>query len=108
MKTFVFDGYTIIAGQNARENDKLTLQASGNDLWFHAENTPGSHVIIKDAVDIGKDVIQYAARIAASMSKRQGGVNVIYTNIHNVEKRKFSKPGEVVVETYQRVYINLK
>ena len=98
MKTFVFDGYTIIAGQNARENDKLTLQASGNDLWFHAENTPGSHVIIKDALDVAKDVIQYAARIAASMSKRQGGVNVIYTNIHNVEKRSFRNRGKLLLK----------
>ncbi|AAC96548.1 hypothetical protein PBCV1_A180R [Paramecium bursaria Chlorella virus 1] len=108
MKTINFNGYTIVAGQNARENDMLTLQSSGNDMWFHVENIPGSHVILKDAVEVTKDVINYAAFIAASMSKGKGNVNVIYTNIYNVEKRKFSKPGEVFVESYQHVSINLK
>jgi predicted ribosome quality control (RQC) complex YloA/Tae2 family protein len=110
MKTFYINGYTIIAGQNARENDVLTLGASGNDMWFHAENIPGSHVIIKDAIGITQDIIQYAASLAADFSKARGNannVNVIYTNIYNVEKNRFSKAGEVTVKTFQRVRVKI-
>lgn len=106
MKTFVFDGYTILAGQNSRENDMLTLGSSGDDLWFHAENVPGSHVVMKNAVHVSRDAIVYCARIAAAMSKSQNDiVSVIYTSIFNVEKKRFSKHGEVVVETFQRVKV---
>ena len=47
MKKFVIDGFNVDVGQNARENDVLTLGASGKDIWFHVENYPGSHVILR-------------------------------------------------------------
>ena len=42
------DGYTIFVGKNNKQNDTLTFKtATSNDLWLHAKNIPGSHVIIK-------------------------------------------------------------
>lgn len=106
MKTHSYQGYTIVAGQSARENDMLTLSASCSDMWFHAEDVPGSHVLIRNSENVTKDVIRYAAELAAKLSKSPlGNSSVIYTNVLNVEKRKHSKPGEVVVDTFDRIFV---
>lgn len=42
------DGYPIFVGRNARENDALTFGlARSEDLWLHARNVPGSHVVVR-------------------------------------------------------------
>ena len=42
------DGSLILVGRNNRQNDNLTFRtAAPTDLWFHAQNIPGSHVILK-------------------------------------------------------------
>ena len=106
MKTFTFQGFTIVAGQNARENDILTMTASCSDLWFHAEDVPGSHVLIRNSENVPEDVIQYAAKLAVKLSKSPIGISsVIYTDVSNVEKRKHAKPGEVVVNTFKRIVV---
>jgi predicted ribosome quality control (RQC) complex YloA/Tae2 family protein len=104
MKTFTFQGFAIVAGENARENDILTMTASCGDLWFHAEDVPGSHVLIRNSENASQDVILYAAKLAAKLSKSSIG-NVIYTDVSNVEKRKHAKPGEVVVEIFERIVV---
>ena len=107
MKSFSFQGYTIDAGQSARENDILTLTASCSDMWLHAEGVAGSHVLIRNSENVTKDVIRYAAELAAKLSKAPvGNSSVIYTNVSNVEKRKRAKSGEVVVETFERILIS--
>jgi predicted ribosome quality control (RQC) complex YloA/Tae2 family protein len=106
MKTFSFQGFTIVAGQSARENDILTMTASCSDLWFHAEDVPGSHVLIRNSENATEDVIQYAAKLAVKLSKSPiGNSSVIYTDVSNVEKRKHAKPGEVVVNTFKRIVV---
>jgi len=106
MKSFSFQGYTIDAGQSARENDILTLSASCSDMWLHAEGVAGSHVLIRNSENVTKDVIRYAAELAAKLSKAPvGNSSVIYTNVSNVEKRKRAKPGEVVVEIFERILV---
>ena len=42
------DGFHIYVGKNNLQNDWLTFEfAVGNDWWFHAKNTPGSHVVVR-------------------------------------------------------------
>ena len=46
-KEFNIDGYKILVGKNAKKNDELTLKvAKKDDLWLHAKDVAGSHVVI--------------------------------------------------------------
>ncbi len=46
------DGFTILVGKNNRQNDELTMRlAAPGDLWLHAKDIPGSHVVVRLAGD---------------------------------------------------------
>lgn len=100
---FIFDNYKIWIGKNAQQNYVLTLKyAHKEDLWLHAKDCPGSHVILKNQAgkNFPKNVIEKAASIAAWYSKKktEGLVSVIVTPKKYVRKIKGSAPGNVVVE----------
>ena len=100
---FYFKGYHILVGKNAQGNDALTLKHSfKEDLWLHAKDVSGSHVLIKHQAGkkFPKDVIEYAASLAAYNSKRKNEslCPVIVTPKKFVRKRKGDPPGAVVVE----------
>ena len=108
MKKFIIDGFNVDVGQNARENDVLTLGAASKDIWFHVENYPGSHVILRNpAEDINRATIHEVAKLAAVHSKRSGNVDVIYTEAIHVEKRRFAKAGEVEVSVFSRIKVRV-
>jgi predicted ribosome quality control (RQC) complex YloA/Tae2 family protein len=94
----------VIVGRSNKENDEITFNvAASTDLWFHAHNVPGSHVILKSRG--GKDgapaaIIQQAASIAAHFSKARhsGLVPVIYTQRKYVRKVRGANPGQVTCE----------
>lgn len=94
------DGFPILVGRGARENDQLTLRfARGNDLWLHVSGGPGAHVVIR--VPTGKSVpletLLDAAALAVQYSPRRGrsGVEVVYTPAKNVRKPRGAAPGLV-------------
>lgn len=96
------DGFTILIGKNSRQNEDVTFhQASANDLWLHARNIPGSHVIVKAA---GRAVpprtIEQAACLAAYYSQARGSthVPVDYTLQRYVRHMKGGGPGMVIYE----------
>jgi predicted ribosome quality control (RQC) complex YloA/Tae2 family protein len=96
-------GYKIWVGKNAKNNDKLTLHhAHKNDLWLHAKDVSGSHVIIKykSGEVFPKPVIAFAAQLAAYFSKRKTDslCPVIYTPKKYVRKPKGYADGAVKVE----------
>jgi predicted ribosome quality control (RQC) complex YloA/Tae2 family protein len=100
---FEFRGYRILVGKNAQGNDELTSRYSyKEDLWLHAKDVSGSHVLIKhqSGKKIPKDVIEYAASLAAYNSKRktESLCPVIVTPRKFVRKRKGDPPGAVIVE----------
>ena len=100
---FEFKGYKIWVGRNAECNDKLTLKHSyKEDLWLHAKDVAGSHVLIKhqSGKNFPKDVIERAAELAAYNSKRKTDslCPVIVTPKKFVRKRKGDPAGAVVVE----------
>jgi hypothetical protein len=108
MKKFIIDGFNVDVGQNARENDILTLGAASQDIWFHVENYPGSHVILRKTTgDINEGTIREVAKLAAAHSKRSGNVDVIYTEAIHVEKRRFAKAGEVEVSVFSRIKVHV-
>lgn len=98
--------YRIWVGKNAQSNDVLTLKYSyKDDLWLHAKDVSGSHVLIKYQAgkQFPKDVIAYAASLAAYNSKRKNEslCPVIVTPKKFVRKRKGDPPGAVIVEREQ-------
>jgi predicted ribosome quality control (RQC) complex YloA/Tae2 family protein len=100
---FLFKGYKIWVGRSAESNDVLTLKLSyKEDLWLHAKDVSGSHVLIKHQAgkNFPKDVIERAAELAAFNSKRKNDslCPVIVTPKKFVRKRKGDPAGMVVVE----------
>ncbi|WP_422003718.1 NFACT RNA binding domain-containing protein [Roseivirga pacifica] len=102
-KAFEVDGFKVWVGKNAKSNDQLTLKLSyKEDVWLHAKDCPGSHVLIKHQAgkSIAKHTLERVAEIAAYYSKRKTDslVPVIYTSAKFVRKRKGSPAGQVVVD----------
>lgn len=101
-KVFEVGGFQIWVGKNAKNNDLLTQSAHKEDLWLHAKDVSGSHVIIKykSGRPFPKPVVERAAQLAAYYSQRKTDslCPVIYTPKKFVRKRKGASPGEVVVE----------
>lgn len=107
---FVFREFRIWVGKNAIANDLLTLKFSHKeDLWLHAKDVSGSHVLIKhqSGKNFPKDVIGYAASLAAYNSKRRNEslCPVIVTPKKFVRKRKGDPAGAVVVEREEIVMV---
>ena len=106
-----FEGYTIYVGKNNKQNDYLTLKlAKNSDLWFHTKEIPGSHVIVvkKPDEEIPDNVILKAATLASVHSKAKGAAKtpVDYTIVKNVKKPNGAKPGMVIYDNYNTLYIN--
>lgn len=98
------DGFHIYVGKNNLQNDRLTFKvANTKDLWFHAKNMPGSHVIVKleGAEDIPDATYEEAARLAAfySSGKTTPKVEIDYTRRGNLKKPPKSAPGYVIYHT---------
>ncbi len=98
-----FQEFTIRVGKNASANDELTLRHTHKeDLWLHAKDTPGSHVVIrhKAGKPFPKEVIEFAAGLAAGNSSRKTDslCPVAYTPAKYVRKRKGDAPGMVVLQ----------
>ncbi|MGF1494172.1 MAG: NFACT family protein [Microcoleaceae cyanobacterium] len=94
-------GFDLWVGRNNRQNDQLTFDVAGTyDLWFHTQEIPGSHVLLRlDAGVIPDDKdLQFAANVAAFYSKaRQSDqAPVIYTKPKHIYKPKGAKPGMVI------------
>lgn len=102
-KRFFYQGFDIWVGKNAKNNDLLTQKyAHKDDLWLHAKDVSGSHVVVKhqSGKPFPKDVIEKAASLAAFYSKRSNDTlcPVIYTLKKYVRKTKDLAPGQVLVE----------
>ena len=102
MKFVSPSGIPILVGKNNLQNDKLTFSAEPDEVWMHAKDMPGSHVIVASAAP--DDVtLQMAARLAARYSS--GGtstrVPVDMTRRKFVKKPSGAKPG-FVIYTHQR------
>lgn len=94
-------GYQLLVGRNNRQNDRLTFRTANDyDLWFHTQEIPGSHVLLRLApgeVAQEKD-LEFAANITAyySQARESEVVPVIYTKPKYVYKPKGAKPGMAI------------
>ncbi len=103
------DGFAIYVGRNNRQNDQLTLRmADRRDLWLHTQKIHGSHVIIACAGQQPPDrTITEAAMLAAyySQARQSQNVPVDCTAVRNVKKPSGAKPGMVIYDHYNTVYV---
>ncbi|WP_229203320.1 NFACT RNA binding domain-containing protein [Dyadobacter jejuensis] len=109
-KKVEFMGFTILIGRNAKNNDLLTKQyAFKEDLWLHARDVSGSHVVIKyqPGKNFPEPVIERAAEIAAYHSKRKSDslCPVIVTPKKYVRKPKGMPDGAVVLDKEKVVLV---
>jgi predicted ribosome quality control (RQC) complex YloA/Tae2 family protein len=93
------DGTEILVGRSARQNDAVTFQlAHPQDLWLHARQIPGAHVILRTGGrPPSKETLLQAATLAASHSQARAAttVPVDYTAVRNVRRIKGARPGLV-------------
>ena len=98
-KYLATDGQTIIlVGRNNLQNDELTFKiAKKDELWFHAKDIPGSHVVITDNLQPSDEVKTDAAELAAYFSKARLSnlVQVDMIEIKKLNKPTGGKPGFV-------------
>lgn len=109
-KQFEVEGWVIWVGKNAKNNDLLTLKyAKKQDIWLHARDVSGSHVIIRNPQNktVPAFVIEKAASLAAYFSKRQTEslCPVIVTSKKYVRKTKDLLPGMVIVDREEEVVL---
>lgn len=128
------DGFTILCGRNNLQNDQLTLKtASPDDLWFHVQKMPGTHVILRSSDGSKKgfpdSVILQAAQTAAFFSRTTARLEksrasdprhaktshdedmnlkipVDFCPVRNVKKPPKTKPGMVIYDQYRTLYVS--
>lgn len=125
------DGISILCGRNNIQNDLLTMKtASPDDLWFHVQKMPGTHVVLRcGKTEPSESAILQAARTAAFFSRtwsrneknkasdpRQTRnenqdlselkIAVDYCPVRNVKKPSKAKPGMVIYDHYKTVLVS--
>ena len=100
--------YTIYVGQDKSENAELVDNADENDVWFHVEDMPSCHVLLKHDVHVKrypKQVIKRCAYLCKihSKAKTLNNCNIIYTCISNVKKTNIV--GEVIAQNLKIVKV---
>ena len=88
-------GLTIQIGRNMRQNDLISFKFSKKgDLWFHAQESPGSHVVLKSSSQKPSDEdIQISADLAALFSKAKMNIKVPISLVNIKDLQKITKGG---------------
>ncbi|MDQ3907562.1 MAG: NFACT RNA binding domain-containing protein, partial [Acidobacteriota bacterium] len=105
------DGYEILVGRAARDNDELTFRvARSHDLWLHAAAYPGSHVVVRVRArdeEVPHRTLVEAAQLAAhfSQAKDDSKVAVHHTRRKFVSKIKGAAPGLVRLSSFRTITV---
>ncbi len=104
------DGYEILVGRADRDNDNLTLRVARSfDLWFHAADYPGSHVILRNPKrqPVPPRSIAEAAQLAAKFSQAKDlpKAAVNYCEKKFVTKPKGFAPGQVRLASFRTILV---
>ncbi|HLL75532.1 MAG TPA: NFACT RNA binding domain-containing protein, partial [Pyrinomonadaceae bacterium] len=105
------DGYEILVGRAARDNDQLTFKvARPHDLWLHAADYPGSHVVVRNHArnaDIPQRTVHEAAQLAAHFSQARGDAKVAvnYAQRKFLSKPKGAAPGLVRMSSFKTLLV---
>lgn len=106
------NGYTIFIGKNNKQNDYIVSKISRpNDIWMHAQNMPGSHILIK--LPPGEetppdDILLRGAQLAAyySQGRNSKKVEILYTKRKYLKKPPGAKPGYVTYTEEKTIVVD--
>jgi len=106
------DGASILVGKGARANDELTFRvARGNDVWLHARDASGAHVILRraGAGPPPHEALLDAAHLAAwnSQARDEAVIDVMWTERKHVRKLKGGAPGQVTAAGAHNLLVRL-
>jgi predicted ribosome quality control (RQC) complex YloA/Tae2 family protein len=107
------DGYEILVGRAARDNDNLTFRvAQPNDLWMHTGDYPGSHVVVRNPTrkEIPQRTLIEAAQLAGRFSQASEDAKVVvhYTERKFLSKPKGAAPGLVRLSRFRSITVEPK
>ena len=107
------DGFEMLVGRAAKDNEHLTFKvAKPNDVWLHAADYPGSHVIVRNATrkELPQRTLIEAAQLAAyfSQANKDPKVDVHYTERKFVSKPKGAAPGLVRMTRFKNITVKPK
>ena len=105
------NGCKYYVGHNAKQNDQITFKiAKKGDIWFHANDVPGAHIILKKIEgEIQKEDIITGAKLAAinSFAKNSSKVAVDYTDASNVKRIPNGGLGQVSYTNQRTIVVDL-
>jgi predicted ribosome quality control (RQC) complex YloA/Tae2 family protein len=110
-RSYLEEGFEILIGRGASENDELTFGVAAKaDRWLHvAGGTPGSHVVIRnpEQSEVPSSVVRRAAALAAwySKARHRALVEVHHCRVADVRQPKGAAPGLVQLARYERVRV---
>lgn len=107
-RTIEHEGFEILVGRGARENDDLTFGgAEPRDFWLHVAGYTGSHVVVRnpeELAELPRPVAQRAAELAAWHSKARaarGKVEVHLCRVADVRKPRGFPAGMVELRRWE-------
>jgi predicted ribosome quality control (RQC) complex YloA/Tae2 family protein len=106
-------GAAILVGRGADRNDELTFKvARGSDLWLHARDVPGAHVVVPLASGrpVDEQTLLDAATLAAHHSSARGEpqVDIAYTLRKHVRKPPRARPGAVLTAATKTLRVRVE
>ncbi|MBQ7455404.1 MAG: NFACT family protein, partial [Clostridia bacterium] len=100
------DGTEISVGKNALQNERLTQAARGEELWLHAKDMPGSHVIVHaDGNALSEDALRCALLLASWFSKGRGVAVPVDAALRKFVQKPSGAPTGFVTYTHQRTRV---
>jgi len=106
------EGFEVLVGKGDLENDRLTFAvAAPRDFWLHVAGPAGSHVVVRNPLDLDElplAVIERAAELAAWHSKARGSrgkVEVHLCRVADVRKPRGFAPGQVVLRRWDSIRV---
>ena len=104
------NGFRVFVGKNNKQNDYIFSKISSpEDVWFHAYNSPGSHVLVKldDKKEIDDDTLVKVAQIAKKYSKQSTSLkaSIIYTKRKYLKRPPNTPAGYVTYKNEQEIVV---
>jgi predicted ribosome quality control (RQC) complex YloA/Tae2 family protein len=103
------DGVEILVGKNNLQNDYITNKlAKYNEVWFHVQNAPGSHVLVRKPFPLSETTIRTAAMLASYFSslRDSSSVPVDYCEARYIKKIKGKMNSNVIYSNQKTIYID--
>jgi|TARA_R110002073_G_scaffold47550_1_gene128777 predicted ribosome quality control (RQC) complex YloA/Tae2 family protein len=103
MKEFTMDGFTILIGQNAHENDELVRNSEPNDWWLHISRGSSAHGVIKNPNNsrVPHKILKYCCRNIKHFNNAGKKIEFDVTKIKNVIPTDI--PGRVNLKTSKQI-----